>query len=235
MFEIIPAVDILGGKCVRLKQGKYDKETIFYANPVEAALHWQKLGATRLHVVDLDGAKTGTPKNFSVIEKIQEAVNIPLQVGGGYRKMEDIESLISIGVKRIVLGTSAIFNPNLIANVCEKFGDYIIVAVDAKNGKVMANGWTNVSQKSASALAQEAVVTGVKRFIFTDIGRDGMMKGPNIEAIQKFSSSISVPVIASGGVSNKEDIDLLRNIPNIEGCIIGQALYTGKIKLEEVL
>ncbi len=235
MFEIIPAVDILNGKCVRLKQGKYDKETVFYENPVEAALHWEKLGATRLHIVDLDGAKTGTPKNFSIIEKIQDAVKVPLQVGGGYRKMEDIESLISIGVKRIVLGTSAIFNPNLIANVCEKFGEYIVVAVDAKDGKVMANGWTNVSQKSAIALAQEAVSMGVKRFIFTDIGRDGMMKGPNLDAVSKFASSISVPVIASGGVSNKEDIAKLKEIQNVEGCIIGQALYTGKIKLEEVL
>lgn len=235
MFEIIPAVDILNGKCVRLKQGKYDKETVFYENPVDAALHWEKLGATRLHIVDLDGAKTGTPKNFSIIEKIQDAVKVPLQVGGGYRKMEDIESLISIGVKRVVLGTSAIFNPNLIANVCEKFGEYIVVAVDAKDGKVMANGWTNVSQKSAIALAQEAVSMGVKRFIFTDIGRDGMMKGPNLDAVSKFASSISVPVIASGGVSNKEDIAKLKEIQNVEGCIIGQALYTGKIKLEEVL
>lgn len=235
MFEIIPAVDILNGKCVRLKQGHFDKQTVFYENPVDAALHWESLGAQRIHVVDLDGARTGTPKNLKVIEKISESVKIPIQVGGGYRKMDDIETLIRLNISRIVLGTSAIFNPNLIMNVCEKYGDNIVVAVDAKNGKVMANGWTNVSQKTAVSLAQEAVGMGVKRFIFTDIGRDGMLTGPNIEALTKFATSISVPVIASGGVSKKEDIETLKTINNVEGCIIGQALYTGSINLQEVL
>ena len=233
MFEIIPAVDILGGKCVRLKQGKFDKETIFYENPVDAATHWEKLGAMRLHVVDLDGARTGTPKNFETIRKIAETVKTPLQVGGGYRKMDDVEKLISLGISRVVLGTSAIFNPNLIMTVCERYADQIVVAVDAKEGKVAANGWTNVSQKSAIVLAQEAVSLGVKRFIFTDIGRDGMLKGPNFEALQKFAASVNVPVIASGGITNKEDVEQLKAL-NLEGCIIGQALYTGALKLEEL-
>ena len=235
MFEIIPAVDILDGKCVRLKQGSFDKETIYYKNPIEAALHWQEQGATRLHVVDLDGARTGTPKNLAIILKMLESIKIPIQVGGGYRKMDDVEKLIGLGVSRVVLGTSAIFNPNLIEKVTERFGEKIIVGIDAKKGKVMANGWTNISQKTAVALAQEAVDMGITRFIFTDISRDGMLNGPNFEEIEKFSNFVKVNVIASGGITKKEDIDQLKTIKNLEGCIIGQALYTGNIKLEEVL
>ncbi|MBI5700568.1 1-(5-phosphoribosyl)-5-[(5-phosphoribosylamino)methylideneamino]imidazole-4-carboxamide isomerase [Candidatus Saganbacteria bacterium] len=234
MFEIIPAVDILNGKCVRLKQGSFDKETVFFQNPLDAAKHFVEKGAKRLHIVDLDGARTGTPKNFEIIKTISENITIPIQVGGGYRKMEDIEALVSLGISRVVLGTSAIFNPNLIMNVCERYDDQIVVAVDAKDGKVMANGWTNVSQKSATSLAQEAVRIGVKRFIFTDISRDGMMAGPNFDAIQKFASSVDVPVIASGGITKKEDVDKLRAL-KVEGCVIGQALYIGAIKLEDIL
>ena len=234
MFEIIPAVDILEGKCVRLKQGKFDKQTIFYENPVEAALYWEKHGATRLHIVDLDGARTGTPKNFEIIKKISENIKIPIQVGGGYRKIDDVEKLLSIGVSRVVLGTSAIFNPNLIMKVCELYGEQIVVAVDTKDGKVMANGWTNVSSKNAAALAQEVIGLGVRRFILTDIGRDGMLQGPNIDALQKFASAVNVPVIASGGITKKEDVEQLKAL-KLEGCIIGQALYTGTIKLEEIL
>lgn len=235
MFEIIPAIDILDGKCVRLKQGKFDKQTVYYDNPVEAALFWQGKNAKIIHIVDLNGARTGTPKNFEIIRKISENVTIPLEVGGGYRKIEDIEALLSLGVSRVVLGTSAIFNHNLIMTVCERFGEKIIVSVDAKNGKVLANGWTNVSQKNASTLAQEAVSLGVQRFIFTDVSRDGMLSGPNVDAIQKFAQAVKVPVIASGGITKKEDIESLKSIPNVEGCIIGQALYTGAIKLEDVL
>lgn len=234
MFEVIPAVDILDGKCVRLKQGKFEKQTVFYENPVDAALFWESKGATRLHIIDLDGARTGTPKNFKTIKSIAENLKIPLQVGGGYRKTDDIEKLISIGISRVILGTSAIFNPNLIMKVCEQYGDQIIVAVDTKNEKVMANGWTNVSSKNAISLAQEVVMLGVRRFILTDIDRDGMLKGPNFEALFRFASSVNVPVIASGGISKKEDIDQLK-ASTLEGCIIGQALYTGTIKLEEIL
>lgn len=235
MFEVIPAIDILDGKCVRLKQGRFDKQTVFFENPLDAAAHWEKLGARRLHIVDLDGARTGTPKNLVVIQKIAEAASIPLQVGGGYRKLSDIERLVSLGISRIVLGTSAIFNNNLIMTVCEKYGEQIIVSVDVKADRVMAKGWTNVSRKKAGELAQEAVSLGVKRFIFTDVDRDGMLKGPNVEAIQKFAAEVAVPVIASGGITKKDDIENLKQIANIEGCIIGQALYTGNINLEEVL
>ena len=235
MFEIIPAVDILEGKCVRLKQGKFEQNTVFYENPVDAAKFWESKGATRLHIVDLDGAKTGTPKNFEYIKRIAESVKIPLQVGGGYRKLDDVEALLSLGVSRVVFGTSAIFNHNLIMRVCEAYGDQIVVAVDTKDGKVMANGWTNVSSKDAIALAQEAVSMGVKRFIVTDISRDGMLSGPNIEGLQKFASSVNAGVIASGGITTKEDVQKLRTLNNVEGCIIGQALYNGSIQLEDIL
>lgn len=234
MFEIIPAVDILDGKCVRLKQGSFSKKTVYYENPVDAAKHWAGLGAKRIHVVDLDGARTGTPKNIEIIKKIIEAIDTPLQVGGGYRKMEDIEGLISLGVSRVILGTSAIFNPNLIMKVCERFDDKVAVSVDSKDGKVLAKGWTNVSSKSVTALGQEAVSMGVKRFVFTDIARDGMLAGPNFEAVQQFAQSVKVPVIASGGITKAEDIEKLKTLNNIEGCIIGIALYTGSIKLEDV-
>ncbi|MFA4906331.1 MAG: 1-(5-phosphoribosyl)-5-[(5-phosphoribosylamino)methylideneamino]imidazole-4-carboxamide isomerase [Candidatus Margulisiibacteriota bacterium] len=233
-FEIIPAVDILGGKCVRLKQGRFEQKTVYFEDPLEAAKLWESKGAKRLHVVDLDGARTGTPENLSIVKKIAKELNIPIEVGGGVRRMDQIEELIKMGVDRIVLGTSAIFNHNLLSNVCEKFGEQIIVSVDAKGEDVVANGWTRVSSKNVTTLASEAISLGVKRFIYTDISKDGMLKGPNFTAIEKFAASVTVPVIASGGVSAKQDVERLKELP-IEGCIIGQALYSGAVKLEEVL
>jgi phosphoribosylformimino-5-aminoimidazole carboxamide ribotide isomerase len=234
MFEVIPAVDILDGKCVRLKQGKFSDKTIYYEDPVEAAKLWESKGATRIHVVDLNGARTGTPENTAIIKEIVKSVNIPVQAGGGLRRMDLIEEMVKIGVDRVILGTSAIFNHNLLSSVCEKFEEKIAVSVDAKDDKVVANGWTNVSSKNVYSLAQEAVSIGVQRFIYTDISRDGMLEGPNFAAIQKFAASVDVPVIASGGISSKEDIQKLKEL-KIEGCILGVALYVGAVKLEEVL
>jgi len=234
MFEIIPAVDILGGKCVRLRQGRFEQKTIYFEDPLEAAKLWESKGAKRLHVVDLDGARTGTPENLGIVKKIAKELNIPVEMGGGVRRMDQIEELLKLGVDRIVLGTSAIFNPNLLLNVCEKFADRIIVSVDAKGDDVVANGWTRVSSKNVLTLAGEATALGVKRFIYTDISKDGMLAGPNFSAIQKFSGSVSVPVIASGGVTTKEDVERLKQL-SLEGCIIGQALYTGAIQLEDIL
>jgi len=234
MFEIIPAVDILGGKCVRLRQGRFEQKTIYFEDPLEAAKLWESKGAKRLHVVDLDGARTGTPENLGIVKKIAKELNIPVEMGGGVRRMDQIEELLKLGVDRIVLGTSAIFNPNLLLNVCEKFADRIIVSVDAKGDDVVANGWTRVSSKNVLTLAGEATALGVKRFIYTDISKDGMLAGPNFSAIQKFAGSVSVPVIASGGVTTKEDVERLKQL-SLEGCIIGQALYTGAIQLEDIL
>jgi len=234
MFEIIPAIDILDGKCVRLKQGKFANKTVYFDNPIEAARLWVEKGAKRLHVVDLNGARTGTPENMEIIKGIVKEVNIPVQVGGGLRRMDLIEQMVGVGVDRVVLGTSAIFNHNLLSSVCEKFGEKIAVSVDAKDDKVVANGWTNVSSKNVFLMAQEAVNLGVQRFIYTDILRDGMLTGPNFRGIQKFTASVNVPIIASGGISSKEDIEKLKEL-KIEGCILGVALYVGAIKLEEVL
>ena len=234
MFEVIPAIDILGGKCVRLKQGRYDAPIVYSNDPVEIAKKWETQGAKRLHVVDLDGARSGTPENIGIIKNIIKAIGIPIQVGGGIRMLTVITELINFGADRVILGTTAVKNPNLISNVCEKFGEKIAVAIDAKGRYAAADGWMYVTKKDVLTLAKEAIDLGVQRFIYTDISRDGMMEGPNFDAIHKFASEVNAPVIASGGVSTKEDIVKMKEI-GVEGCIVGKALYEGKIKLEEVV
>jgi phosphoribosylformimino-5-aminoimidazole carboxamide ribotide isomerase len=234
MFEIIPAIDILNGRCVRLKQGRYDAETVYSKDPVEMAKKWESEGAKRLHVVDLDGARTGIPNNIEIIKSIAKELNIPVQTGGGIRNFDLIKELIDFGIDRIILGTTAVKNPNLLAKVCEKFGEQIAVAIDAKEGRVATEGWTQVSKKDTLTLAREAIDLGVKRFIYTDISRDGMLQGPNCEGIKNFVSQIRVPVIASGGISSKEDIEKLKET-GAEGCIVGKALYEGMVKLENIV
>lgn len=234
MFEIIPAIDLLNGKCVRLKQGRYDTETVYSKNPVETAQKWESEGAKRLHIIDLDGARTGTPKNIQIIKAIASAINIPIQVGGGIRNFMVIDDLIQAGADRIILGTTAIKNPNLLAGVCEKYEEKVAVAIDAKGGYAAAEGWMYVTKKDVLTLAKEAIDLGAKRFIYTDISRDGMLKGPNFEGIKNFVSAVSVPVIASGGISSKEDIERLKET-GVEGCIVGKALYEGRVRLGEIL
>lgn len=233
-FEVIPAIDILGGKCVRLKQGRYDAVVVYADNPVEMAKKWGAAGAKRLHVVDLDGARSGTPENIEVIKNLIKEAGVPVQVGGGIRMLTVISDLIKFGADRIILGTTAIKNPNLISNVCEKFGDKIAVAIDAKGKYAAADGWMYVTKKDTITLAKEAIDLGVQRFIYTDIASDGMLAGPNFDAIGKFIAAVNVPVIASGGVTTKEDVARLKE-SGAEGCIVGKALYDGKIKLEELV
>ncbi len=233
MFEVIPAIDILGGKCVRLKQGRYETPVVYSPEPLAVARKWESLGARRLHVVDLDGARTGTPENVDLIKTIIRELKIPVQVGGGIRNFAAISDLIKFGANRIVLGTTAIKNPNLLGNVCEKFDDSIAVAIDAKGNFAAAEGWMYVSKKDILTLAKEAIGLGVRRFIYTEISRDGMLAGPNFEGIKAFAEATGVAVIASGGVTSKEDILKLKEI-GVEGCIVGKALYEGKIKLEEL-
>ncbi len=233
MFEVIPAIDILGGKCVRLKQGRYETPVVYSPDPLAVAQKWESLGAKRLHVVDLDGARTGTPENIDLIKTIIRELKIPVQVGGGIRNFAAISDLIKFGANRIVLGTTAIKNPNLLGNVCEKFDDSIAVAIDAKGNFAAAEGWMYVSKKDILTLAKEAIGLGVRRFIYTEISRDGMLAGPNFEGIKAFAEATGVAVIASGGVTSKEDILKLKEI-GVEGCIVGKALYEGKIKLEEL-
>lgn len=234
MFEIIPAIDLLNGKCVRLRQGRYDAETVYSSNPVAMAKQWEAEGAKRLHVVDLDGARTGLPKNIDIIKSITREIKIPVQAGGGIRNFDLIKELLAFGVDRVILGTTAVNNPNMLGRFCKEFGDHLAVAIDAKDGKAATNGWTKISKKDTLTLAREAIELGVKRFVYTDISRDGMLSGPNYEGIKKFTLALKVPVIASGGVASKEDIEKLKGT-GAEGCIIGQALYTGKIKLNEVI
>ncbi|MFC1570928.1 1-(5-phosphoribosyl)-5-[(5-phosphoribosylamino)methylideneamino]imidazole-4-carboxamide isomerase [Candidatus Margulisiibacteriota bacterium] len=233
MFEVIPAIDILNGKCVRLKQGRYNTETVYDKDPVAIAKKWESQGAKRLHLVDLDGARTGIPKNIEIIKAIIKAVNIPTQAGGGIRNFDLIKELVDSGLDRAILGTTAVKNPNMLATFCEEFDEQIAVAIDCKEGKAATEGWTQISKKDTLTLAREAIDLGVKRFIYTEISRDGMMSGPNFEGIKNFVAQVSVPVIASGGVTVKEDIEKLKET-GAEGCIIGKALYEDKIRLKEI-
>ncbi|MFA6549099.1 MAG: 1-(5-phosphoribosyl)-5-[(5-phosphoribosylamino)methylideneamino]imidazole-4-carboxamide isomerase [Candidatus Margulisiibacteriota bacterium] len=234
MFEIIPAIDIINGKCVRLTQGRYSAETVYSADPLEIAKKWEAAGAARLHIIDLDGARTGLPKNIALIKNIAHAVKIPLQVGGGIRNISVIKELLDAGVDRIILGTTAVNNPNTLAKFCEAFGEQLAVAVDVKNGKIATEGWAKLSNKDVFTLAKGAIELGVKRFVYTDVSRDGMLGGPNIEAIKTFLAAVNAAVIASGGISSAEDVAKIKET-GVEGCIIGKALYEGKVKLEEIL
>lgn len=235
MFEIIPAIDILNGKCVRLSQGIYGSETIYSKDPLEMAKKWEGLGATRLHVIDLEGARTGTPESLDIIKQIIREMKIPVQVGGGIRNFGLIEEMLKVGADRIVLGTTAIKNPNLISRACEKYDDKVIIGIDAKDQHIVIEGWTKSSKKEYRSMAKEAVELGAKRFVYTDIKRDGMLTGPDLEGVRRLISAVQVPVIYSGGISSKEDIENLKQIQGLEGCIVGKALYTGAVKLEEII
>ena len=234
MFIVIPAIDILDGKCVRLTQGRYNDKKVYADDPVVMATKWQELGAKRLHLVDLNGAKTGNPANLKIIKQIIKAINLPVQAGGGIRNYDQIKELIELGLDRVILGTTAVKNPNLLGRVCLEFGEHVVVSIDAKSGKVATAGWTAVSKKDILTLAKEAIDLGVKRFVYTDISRDGMMEGPNLAGIKAFAAEVSVPVIAAGGIASQQDIINLRET-GIEGCIVGKAIYEGKVKLEELL
>jgi phosphoribosylformimino-5-aminoimidazole carboxamide ribotide isomerase len=233
MFEAIPAIDILNGKCVRLKQGAYNAETIYANDPLEIAHKWQNAGARRIHIVDLDGARTGMPKNIELIKQIVSQIKLPIQIGGGIRSFELITELIKFGVDRVILGTTAVKNPNLLSSICQEFPDNIVVSIDAKDDKVTSDGWTHTSRKDIFTLANEAINFGVKRFVYTDISRDGMLSGPNIEGIKRFIAKVTVPVIASGGIGSKLDIENVSQT-GAEAVIVGKALYEGRIKPEEL-
>jgi len=235
MFDIIPAVDILGGKCVRLFQGRFDAETVYSEDPLEAAEKWVELGAKWMHLVDLDGAKTGIQENLEIIREIIEEFKINFEVSGGVRTVETIEFLLACGAKRVIVGTRSVIDKEFIKSIVLRFGDKIAVGVDASGGKVATDGWVKVTDIDAKVFAKEIESIGVKRIIFTDTKRDGAMAGPNIKAIKEMVQTISIPVIASGGVSSISDIKKLKEIAGVEGCIIGKALYEGKITLEEAL
>lgn len=236
-MQIIPAIDLKGGNCVRLEQGEMDRETLFSANPTNVAIHWESLGAKMLHIVDLDGAITGKPQNRDAICQILKSVAIPLQLGGGIRDIETMENYLSLGIKRVILGTTAYQQPSLLNEVCQKFPNRILVSIDARDGKVAISGWKETTSKKATDLVKNLEDKGVEAIVFTDIKRDGMMKGPNITSIKEMADATRIPIIASGGVTTLKHIKELIDLEDsgVEGIIIGRALYEDSIDLKEAL
>ncbi len=234
---VLPAIDLKDGQCVRLEQGLMEKDTVYSDDPAAMARHWQDEGGEFLHLVDLDGAFAGVPKNREAIEAIVAAVDIPTELGGGIRDLETIEAYLKLGISRVILGTVAKENPELVAEACRRFPGQIVVGIDAKNGLVAVRGWAEVTEKKAIDLAREMEAFGVTAIIYTDIARDGMMQGPNLEATAALAEAISIPVIASGGVSSLDDIRNLLQIEasGIEGVITGKAIYDGALNLREAV
>ena len=234
-MEIIPAIDLLGGACVRLHQGDYNQVTRFSDDPVAQALSWQEQGATRLHLVDLDGAKSGDPVNDASVRAITAALTIPVQLGGGVRSVERAESLLACGLDRVILGTAAIENPALVGELASKYPNRIIVGIDARDGKVATRGWIEESNVEATTLAKELSQVGIAAIISTDIATDGTLAGPNLDALRSMAEASAVPVIASGGVGCMADLlALLALEPHgVSGVIVGRALYDGRVMLRE--
>lgn len=234
---IYPAIDIRGGRCVRLTEGRFDAETVFADDPAQMALKWAGLGAEFLHLVDLDGALAGEGKNVPVIERILKSVNIPVQLGGGIRNLETIEKLLDLGVTRLILGSAAVKNPQLVQEACKKYPGHIAVGIDAKNGEVAIEGWGQGSGVAATELAKKMASFGVETIIYTDISRDGMLSGVNVEATAALARACGVPIIASGGVASLEDIRRVKAVEadGVQGCIIGKAIYTGAVDLKTAL
>jgi phosphoribosylformimino-5-aminoimidazole carboxamide ribotide isomerase len=231
---LLPAIDLRGGRCVRLRQGDYDQETVFGDDPAAMARRWVDDGAAWLHLVDLDGAREGRPINGPSVRAIVEATGVPCQLGGGLRSEAHIEEALSWGVARVILGTRALQDPTWCESACRRFPQRIAIGIDARDGKVATQGWLHDSEKRALDLAREVAAWPVAAIIYTDISRDGMLQGPNVDATAELAAAVSVPVIASGGVSSASDVLALarRGLP---GCIIGRALYEGRINLREVI
>jgi phosphoribosylformimino-5-aminoimidazole carboxamide ribotide isomerase len=236
-MEVIPAIDLLEGRCVRLYQGDYTRSQVFNDNPVEVAQQWVEQGATRLHVVDLDGAKAGKPVNLEAIAAIVDAISIPVEIGGGLRTQESVRQLLRLGVRWAILGTVAVEQPELVAALTKEFPEQIIVGIDARNGKVATRGWLETSEIQATQLAVQMQEMGVSAIIYTDIHRDGTMSGPNLEALRELAGKVSIPIIASGGISSVTDLLSLIALESqgVTGAIVGRALYTGDIILKEAI
>ena len=233
-MDVIPAIDIIGGRCVRLYQGDYTRETVFSENPVEVALKWKSCGATRLHIVDLDGAATGKLHNLNIIQEIVKQSGLSVQLGGGIRDETTVERLVVIGIKRIILGTIAIEHPDIIKKLCRKYSESIIVGIDARDGFVATHGWQKDTAVTALELGRKMADIGIQRILYTDIKRDGTLTEPGFDAISELVSNVGLPVIAAGGISALSHLKKLREI-GVEGAIIGKALYTNDIDLKEAL
>ena len=234
-MEVIPAIDIRQGRCVRLYQGDYKQETIYFENPLEAVRHWEHQGATRLHIVDLDGSRDGVPMNLDLISSIANSVCVPVQVGGGIRSIENAKLFLESGVQRLVVGTVAVENPGLVEEMCMKWGpEKVVVALDSRDGKVAVKGWMEGTQVDALDLAQQMAALGIQRFLYTDISRDGTMTRPNFEAVHRMVEHTGLAVQASGGVSSLDDIRAL-GLTGAEGVVVGSCLYRGTVDLVEAI
>lgn len=231
---IYPAIDVKDGRCVRLVQGKFNDVTVYSDNPVDMALKWEQLGAQYLHVVDLDGARTGQPQNIAVISEMAVKLGIPLQLGGGIRSIETIEIILCKGIQRVILGTSAVKDPNLVKMALKTFENNVVIGIDARDGMVAIEGWAKTSEFTAIGFAKKMEELGAKTIIYTDISRDGMLAGPNLMAMEEMVKAVGIEVIASGGVSKLEDIKNLKDI-GVSGVIVGKALYTGDVDLKQAL
>ncbi|MBA4496214.1 1-(5-phosphoribosyl)-5-[(5-phosphoribosylamino)methylideneamino]imidazole-4-carboxamide isomerase [Paenactinomyces guangxiensis] len=236
-FILYPAIDIRGGKCVRLIQGDYYRETVYGEDPVAVAERWINAGARWLHIVDLDAARSGELANLPVIEKLTQISPVPIQVGGGVRDMDRLQRLLDIGISRVVIGSAAIDNPGFVRDALTQYGKQIAIGLDARDGKVATHGWLDTSEVQAEELARDMADYGAETFIFTDISRDGMLSGANVEAVRNLAQACGKAVIASGGVRSVEDIRQLAGAraEGVAGAIIGKALYTGSIQLTEAL
>jgi phosphoribosylformimino-5-aminoimidazole carboxamide ribotide isomerase len=232
---IIPAIDLKDGQCVRLLQGRKDEVTVYSNDPPATARKWESFGAEVLHVVDLDGAFTGVQANIEVILEIRRSVKMIVEVGGGVRDLATIDSLITAGIDRVILGTSAIEDSGLVSEACRTFPGKILVGIDAKDGKVAVRGWEKVSTIGAKELAEQVEAAGVAGIIYTDISRDGMLTGPNFPALKEMVRAVQIPVIASGGIAAMEDVWNLMQIPALWGAITGKAIYSGSLDLKEAI
>ncbi|MCA3222170.1 MAG: 1-(5-phosphoribosyl)-5-[(5-phosphoribosylamino)methylideneamino]imidazole-4-carboxamide isomerase [Burkholderiales bacterium] len=236
---LIPAIDLKDGRCVRLRQGDMNDATVFSEDPVAMARHWLALGARRLHVVDLNGARSGKPVNEPIIKKIVAAVGdeMPVQLGGGLRDLDIIERYIDDGVRYVVIGTAAVKNPGFLQDACSAFGGHVIVALDAKGGKVATDGWSKLTGHDVTDLARKFEDYGVDAVLYTDIGRDGMLTGVNLEATVELARAVKIPVLASGGIRDLTDIDKLCAVQDegVQGAVLGRSLYEGTLDFKAAL
>lgn len=234
---ILPAIDLSDGKCVRLKQGDMNQKTVFSDDPAQMAVRWADAGAQVLHLVDLDGAMVGRSANLEAVERILKAIKIPVELGGGLRTRDDVARVLDLGVKWAIMGTSALSKPQELKRCLKEFGDRITVGIDARDGRVAVQGWTETSDVSALDLARKMEELGVRRIIFTDIATDGMLAGPNVESTRALAEAVSVDIIASGGVTTLNDLRVLKALEplGVVGAIVGRALYSGTIDLAEAI
>jgi phosphoribosylformimino-5-aminoimidazole carboxamide ribotide isomerase len=238
VFEVIPAIDLRGGQCVRLYQGDYDRETVYAADPVAMAKHWESFGATRLHVVDLDGARSGEQVNAAAVRGIVEAVGIPVELGGGVRDLETIERWVDAGVDRVFLGTAAVTNPELVGAACRRFPGRVAAGADARDGRIAVRGWEEASGETAVEFTKRLLADGVVAVTYTNIARDGTLEGPDVEGVRQLIEAIgptSAQIILAGGVGSLEHVWAAAQVAGLGGVIIGRALYEGTVDLQDAL